>query len=206
MSSIPKRLSTVPPAKRIKIAEPIEHGPSSSDRVAQLITNNILMGRYVPGQRFIEADLAHDFRVSRGTVREALKHLSAARVIALSRHRGAYVRVLTKGDALELVQVVNLVAGFAATLAASNIGKGDNRQKLKTAYDRLRADGPRSDRILHSLDRSSFYDVMFEISGNRELARIYPAAPTQDSSHASTSLIFPLPGPRRAFHGLRSAV
>lgn len=179
MTSSLKRLTAVSATRRPKIPEPIEHGPSSSDRVARLITTNILMGRYVPGQRFIESDLARDFQVSRGTVREALKHLSAERIIALSRHRGAYVRVLTKGEAFELLEVVNLVASFAASLAATNIGKNDNRQKLKAAFERLRSDGARTDRVMHSLDHSSFYDVMFEIAGNQELIRINPTATTQ---------------------------
>jgi DNA-binding GntR family transcriptional regulator len=137
------------------------------------------MGRYVPGQRFIEADLAHDFHVSRGTVREALKHLSAERVIALSPHRGAYVRVLTKSEAMELLQVLTVLSGFAASLAATKITDGDNRRTLATAYERLSADGARGDRVLHSLDRNSFYDIMFEITGNQELIRINPVAPTQ---------------------------
>jgi DNA-binding GntR family transcriptional regulator len=165
--------------KRAKVGEPIEHGPSSSDRVAQMITNNILQGRYVPGQRFIESDLARDFRVGRGTIREALKHLSAERVITLSRHRGAYVRVLSKAEAMELLQLLAALSGLAASLAAEKIDEDDNRAKLSEAYERLRQDGAKADRIMHSLDRNSFYDVIFEIAGNSELSRINPTAPTQ---------------------------
>jgi DNA-binding GntR family transcriptional regulator len=70
-----------------------------------------------------------------------LKHLSAEPVIALSRHRGAYVRVLTKGEALELLHVLTVLSGFAASLAASKIDKGKNRQKPAAACERLSADG-----------------------------------------------------------------
>jgi DNA-binding GntR family transcriptional regulator len=179
MPSVSKKPIPVPTPKRVKVSEPIEHGPSSSDRVARLITNNILQGRYVPGQRFIEADLARDYRVSRGTIREALKHLSAERVITLSRHRGAYVRVLSKAEALELVQLLAVLSGLAASLASEKIDEGDNRGKLKAAYERLRQDGVNADRVVHSLDRNSFYDVIFEIAGNSELSRINPTVPTQ---------------------------
>jgi DNA-binding GntR family transcriptional regulator len=127
----------------------------------------------------IEGDLARDLAVSRGTVREAFKRLAAERVIALTPHRGAYVRVLTREEALELQQVVTVLYSLAATLAAAAIGKGDNRKRLSAAYDRLRNDGPKSDRISHSVDRSSFSDVFIEIAGNRELTRMNPAAPTQ---------------------------
>jgi DNA-binding GntR family transcriptional regulator len=176
---VANQISTRLAPLRAKRAESAGHGPSSSDRVARLITNGILLGRCVPGQRFIEGDLARDLKVSRGTVREALKHLAAQRVIDLNPHRGAYVRVLTKAEALDLVQVLSVLSGLAASLAATRIKQGDNLQKLTAAYERLEADGATSDRILHSVDRSSFHDVMLELSGNRELRRIYPTAPTQ---------------------------
>ena len=166
-------------AARRNTSAPPDREPSSSDRVAKAITDNIMIGRYVPGQRFIEGDLAHDLQVSRGTVREALKHLAAARVIELTPHRGAYIRVLTKYEALELLEVLTALSGLAASLAASKIDKGDNRKRLTAAFERLESDGAKSDRVLHSVDRSSFYDVIFEISGNKELFRINPAVPTQ---------------------------
>jgi DNA-binding GntR family transcriptional regulator len=155
------------------------HGPSSSDRVAKAVASSILSGRWFPGQRLIEHDLARDMQVSRGTVREALKRLAAERVIALTPHRGAYVRVLSREEALELLQVLTAIYGLGATLAAQNIGKGDNRKRLTAAYVQLRDDGPRSDRIVHTIDRSSFWDVFLEIAANRELIRINPSAPTQ---------------------------
>src|SRR6202043_3382806 len=54
-----------------------ERAPSSPDKVVAAITEGVLRRRYVPGQRLIEADLTHEFKVSRGTIREALKKLAA---------------------------------------------------------------------------------------------------------------------------------
>jgi DNA-binding GntR family transcriptional regulator len=160
-------------------AELSEHAPSSSDRVAKAVTNSILSGRWFPGQRLIEGDLARDLHVSRGTVREAFKRLAAERVIALTPHRGAYVRILTREEARELIQVLTPLYSLAATLAAAAIDKGDNRKRFAAAYQRLHEDGPKSDRVIHTIDRGSFYDVFLDIAGNRELVRINPAAPTQ---------------------------
>jgi DNA-binding GntR family transcriptional regulator len=156
-----------------------EHAPSSSDRVAKAVTNSILSGRWFPGQRLIEGDLARDLKVSRGTVREAFKRLAAERVIALTPHRGAYVRVLTREEGRDLIQVLAALYGLAATLAAAAINERDNRKRFAEAYQRLNEDGPKSDRVMHSIDRSSFYDVFLDIAGNQELVRINPSAPTQ---------------------------
>ena len=50
---------------------------SSPDSVAATLLDGIKSGRYVPGQRLIEADLTAELDVSRGPVREALKRLAA---------------------------------------------------------------------------------------------------------------------------------
>src|ERR1700731_316089 len=135
MTSLVNQTSGRRAPMRAKPVESVEHGPSSSDRVARLITNGILLGRCVPGQRFIEGDLARDLKVSRGTVREALKRLAAERVIEPTPHRGAYVRVLTKEEALDLVQVLSVLSGLAASLAATRIKLGDNLKRLTAAYE-----------------------------------------------------------------------
>lgn len=157
-----------------------EHGPSSPDVVVDSIKHGILLGRFVPGQRLIEADMTRDYKVSRGPVREALKRLSAEGIVALSRHRGAYIRLLTRRETIEILQVLQAVVGLAVRLAAVRLKKNPAfRARLKSAYDKLSEHGPIGDRVLQSMDRNGFYDAIFEIAGNRELARLHPVVPTQ---------------------------
>ena len=152
-----------------------QSGQSSSDLAARAIIERVLSGRFVPGQRLTEGDLSRDLKVGRGTIREALKRLAAERVIALIPFRGAVVRALTRKEALELQDVISALYGLAVSLAAARIEEGDNRKRLAAAYRRLAADGPQREGIHHAVDRSSFYDVIFSISGNSELTRINPA-------------------------------
>ncbi|MBL6617595.1 MAG: GntR family transcriptional regulator [Reyranella sp.] len=154
------------------------HGPSSPDLVVSAIKRGILIGRYVPGQRLIEADLTRDLRVSRGPVREAFKRLAAEGVVALSPHRGAYIRWLTRSEVNDLLQVLNVMIGLAAQLAAMHIGSGDNRQRLAAAFERLDRHGPAGDPVPLAVDRTGFYDAIFDIAGNRELTRMNPVVPT----------------------------
>jgi DNA-binding GntR family transcriptional regulator len=156
-----------------------EHGPSQPDQVVNAIKHGILLGRYVPGQRLIEADMTRDHKVSRGPVREALKRLAAEGVVALNRHRGAYIRLLSRRECIELLYVLQAIVGMGVRLAATKTKKPEARARLKAAYDRLGAHGPVGDRVLQSIDRNGFYDAIFEVAGNRELARFHPAVPTQ---------------------------
>lgn len=160
-------------------AEPQSHGRSSPDQVVDAIKHGILLGRFVPGQRLIEADMTRDHRVSRGPVREALKRLSAEGIVALSRHRGAYIRLMTRREVVDMLQALQAVVGLAARLAAMHMKKPENRALLKAAYEKLSEHGPIGDRVLLSIDRNAFYEAIFVIAGNRELARIHPAVPTQ---------------------------
>jgi len=64
--------------------------------VVDAIVSGIRLGRFVPGQKLVEADLTESIGVSRGPVREALKRLAAEGIVSLTRHRGAYIRVLTR--------------------------------------------------------------------------------------------------------------
>lgn len=166
-------------ARSVGLAQDEIHGPSSPDLVVDAIKRGILLGRFVPGQRLIEADMTRDHGVSRGPVREALKRLAAEGVVELSRHRGAYIRLLTRRQALELMQVVESVIALGVRLATLRMKESECRARLKAAFDKLNDHGPTGDRVLQAMDRNGFYDAIYAIADNRELTRIHPAVPTQ---------------------------
>lgn len=158
---------------------------TSPELVINAIKRGILHGRYAPGQRLIEADLQRDLKVSRGPVREGLMRLAAEGVVAQSRHRGTYIRALSRNEVLELLRVLESTFVLATGLAAARIrrdrreGRHGYARTLTEAYEQLMAQGPTGDRVLQSIQRTHFYDVIFEIAGNRELVRINPVVPTQ---------------------------
>jgi len=160
--------------------EPATDKPlSSPDRVVAAIINGIAMGRFVPGQRLLEADLTRSLNISRGPVREALKRLAAERIITLTRHRGAHIRSLTRQEVDELMQVIEVLTGFAAGLAARRIDEGGNRAHFIRAYERLMACRYAGDGFASMESRDRFYGAMLHIGHNRELARLLPATQVQ---------------------------
>lgn len=150
------------------------HPRSTPDRVADAISKGILMRRFAVGQRLVEADLTRELQVSRSTVREALRILAASGVVALTPHRGAVIRSLTRDDAADLLGVLEVLSGLAARLAAARIGMGDNARRFAAAAHQLvTADTPEAlDRVLDA--RANYYKVMFDIAGNQELDRVLP--------------------------------
>ncbi len=147
---------------------------TSPDRVVDSILRAIRAGVYVPGQRLIEADLTRDYQVSRGPVREALKRLAAEGVLTLTRHRGAYVRSLSRAEVRDSLMVLEVLVGLMAKLAAKAIHQGDNAERMRAAYKRLLASQQDGGTAAFLDERRSFYDTILQIGGNHELQRMLP--------------------------------
>ncbi|MBM3482467.1 MAG: GntR family transcriptional regulator [Alphaproteobacteria bacterium] len=161
--------------ERTAEAHPPSHGPSSPDQVVAALIKGVRAGRYVPGQRLIEADLTRELRVSRGPVREALKRLAAEGLVSLIPHRGAYIRALTRAEVHDMLLVQEALAGLGARLAAAVINEADHRAEFENAYGRLQTFRQRDDAIAFIEERSRFYATMIRIGGNAELRRMMPA-------------------------------
>jgi len=147
---------------------------TSPDRVVDAIVRSIRAGVYVPGQRLIEADLTRDHRVSRGPVREAFKRLAAEGVLTLTRHRGAYVRALSRAEVRDSLMVLEVLVGLMANLAARHINVDDNAERMRAAHERLRGFETDGGAGAFLDGRRSFYDVIIDIGGNHALKRILP--------------------------------
>jgi DNA-binding GntR family transcriptional regulator len=147
---------------------------TSPDRVVDAIIRSISSGNYVPGQRLIEADLTRDYHVSRGPVREALKRLAAEGVLTLTRHRGAYVRAMSRGEVRDSLMVLEALVALMANLAARRIGGDDNATRMREAHERLLAFREDGGTAAFLDERRRFYDTIIQIGGNLELKRMLP--------------------------------
>jgi DNA-binding GntR family transcriptional regulator len=147
---------------------------TSPDRVVDAILGSIRSGTFVPGQRLIEADLTRDYRVSRGPVREALKRLAAEGVLTLTRHRGAYVRAMSRGEVRDSLIVLEALVGLMASLAARRIASDENAARMREAHERLLAFRDDGGTSAFLEERRRFYDTIIQIGGNLELKRMLP--------------------------------
>lgn len=166
--------SPVPRPAPATAPEPVPPTASTPDRVAQALVDGIRTRRFAVGQRLIEADLMRDLAVGRSTVREALSRLAAQGVVQLIPHRGAVVRRLCEEDARALLEVLEVLTGLAARLAAERIDETGNRARFETASRALLC--PRPDDESRALldQRARYYQVLFEIADNRELDAVLP--------------------------------
>lgn len=147
---------------------------TSPDRVVDAIIRSIRSGNFVPGQRLIEADLTRDYQVSRGPVREALKRLAAEGVVTLTRHRGAYIRAMSRVEVRDSLMVLEALVGLMSNLAARRIGEDGNAERMREAHRRLAVFKNDGGTAAFLDERRSFYDTIIQIGGNIELKRMLP--------------------------------
>jgi DNA-binding GntR family transcriptional regulator len=166
-TTIVKNKSPQQPAK-------IKSEPSSPRRVMDAIVNGIQKGRYVPGQRLIEADLTRELKVSRGPVREAFKRLDGEGLLVLNKNRGACVRAHTREEVKDTLVVLEVLAGLAAKLAARHIGEGNNRKRFIAVFNEAVKQGEKGETQAFLESRRHLYDVLYEIGGNKELRGMVP--------------------------------
>jgi DNA-binding GntR family transcriptional regulator len=64
-----------------------------SSRIYAAIKLQIIDGRYGPGDRITEKNIAHEFNTSRTPVREAIRRLETEGLVVITRNSGAAVNV-----------------------------------------------------------------------------------------------------------------
>ena len=89
--------------------------------VTDAIREAILRGRFHPGDRLDQSELANELEVSRSPVREALRILTAEDLVTHYRHRGTVVTERTVDELKELLFMRKLLEGAAARRAATAI-------------------------------------------------------------------------------------
>lgn len=156
-------------------AHPTEPGAKpegGAARVWREVMRGLYDGRYVQGQRLVEADMTRDLGVSRSSVREGFCRLAAEGVISLNRHRGAVVRVVGKAELLDTLCVLARLNGLAAALAAQAVDPVRDRAAADQVRAFLQSDAPPRDGLDVIRKRNRLFRLMLDIGGNGELRRI----------------------------------
>lgn len=145
-----------------------------TDRVSQAIRQGIRSGRFVPGQHLVEVDLTQKLGISRSSLREALKRLAADGIVTLNPYRGAYISVLDRKSVDDLLDVLEQLNRLAAVKAAEHCNSAAARERIENAVAAVKRHRDGGDRGQYLALRQDFYDALFEVGGNRELARVTP--------------------------------
>lgn len=148
-------------------AQPLIRESSLRQRTLDELRRSVLSGRFQPGERLNEIEIAAALGVSRGPVREALQCLGSEGLISLVAHRGAFVSTFTAVRLGQLYQVRIALECMAARIAAVRGSAADIdglRLTLEETAGALNAFGD----VPYPSDLD-FHRRIISISGNPEL-------------------------------------
>lgn len=149
-------------------AEPLPSLERSTLRERALVAmrSAILSGRYRPGDHLGEVEIASYLSISRGTVREALRHLQQEGLVAPGMRGKLMVRSLSPDEVRELYRVRGALEGLAVTEIVDS-GKGEAAVAgLEEALGELERADNQEARIEADL---GFHARLCELSGNSML-------------------------------------
>jgi len=147
------------------------HGRKEAS-VADYLSAAILNGRFVPGQRLVEAELTTNLGVSRGPVREAFRRLSAEGLIEIVPNRGAVVRRLSMIEAIELFEIRMELEALAARKAAENMRDPSIRDAFDKAVAPIWNVEPRQSTADYLQENQRFHAAIVAASGNGQLIKL----------------------------------
>ena len=134
-------------------------------KVFETLRAAITSGRFQPGQRLIEKELCELMRVSRPSVREALRLLESEGLIENLPNRGPVVTKITLQDATSIYQVRAELEALAARLFAIN-ATDHQIEEIEEACREVGLGIKASDLSAIVAAKDRFYQILFAGSGN----------------------------------------
>jgi DNA-binding GntR family transcriptional regulator len=126
--------------------------------VVRKIRDAILDEIFKPGDWLPEAELGERFGVSRSPVREALLALEKEGTVIMEPYKGAIVKPLSPGEALDIAEVRLALINLAAKPAHRHLSPADFDLAYGLAKQMTRTKGAKE---LFEYDRR-FWDIIFE--------------------------------------------
>lgn len=96
---------------------------ATSHRIAASLKDDILAGKYPPGVRIRQEDIAEQFGASRSPVREALRMLEADGLVNLVAHTGAWIAQLSLAECEEMYQIRERIEPLLLRLSIPHLTK-----------------------------------------------------------------------------------
>jgi len=152
---------------KIKIEEP----KLLSEDIAESIKKAIISGKFKPGEKISEGELAESMGTSRTPLREAFRKLENEGFIEIIPRKGAVVTEIYPEEASDLYQIKSVLEGLAAKLAMSQITEKEI-DKLEKINEDLKSLIDKNDIDMFYKTHQRFHEVFVKSCGNDRLIQM----------------------------------
>ncbi len=149
----------------------LEH-VSLPEAVGRALRHRILNDELPAETRLVEANLAAEFGVSRGTIRDAMRSLQAEGLIAIVPRRYSVVTRMSQEDAEDVCY-----ARYVLEDAGFDAGFGPNRRELarnlRLAMEHMSVAARTDDMDALVASDTRFHELLIDVSGRRRLKDLW---------------------------------
>jgi len=140
-------------------------------QVAQRLRAMILRSDLQDGTRLLEEDLASQFDVSRGPIRDALKQLEREGLVTV-RNRAAHVVAFSSEDIRHLYELRKALELLAVNGIARQ-AKEEQFARMHTCVDHMREAAQAGDHAAFAAADVAFHGFVVSLSANRRLSDVW---------------------------------
>lgn len=141
-------------------------------QAADLLRDQIILGKLNAGERLTEVQIADEFSLSRGTIRSALQELKKEGLVDQLPYRGWAVSELTIRDAFELQSLRSALEALASKLAAEYIDD-EKQYRLKEAFASFEFKAKHANAREVAASDFNLHLCIVQLSGHKHLADMY---------------------------------
>lgn len=137
-------------------------------KIKKALLERILSGQLASGERISENQIATEFSVSRGPVREALRSLEQSRLVEVFHNKGVFVRKIDVQEVLHLYDLRAAIAYMAGKLLARR-ATADQIKLLYAHYELMEEQRQLKDTVRYAELNEQFHSLLMRFAGNPRL-------------------------------------
>jgi DNA-binding GntR family transcriptional regulator len=147
---------------------------STTEQVLQELREAIIDGRIAQGEALREIPLSRTLGTGRSAVREAIRQLVQEGLVDYELHRGAFVRIISLADRLDVYVAREAIEAGVARLAVEASPPPD-LAALRAAMADLRTRAKGHDRVTDELIEADihFHEELVRLAGSPRLSRAH---------------------------------
>lgn len=141
---------------------------SLAQQVAEKIENEIIEGRFQPGQRLLESTLSEQWNISRSPIREAMRILTGEGLLIFRSRKGTFVAPLSRNELENLYTIRASLESLAIFLTIKKNG-ATVLPELRQVQDELKKAVESGDYQTYRKLNTRFHNIYIQACDNPQL-------------------------------------
>lgn len=138
----------------------------NKNEIIKSVKDNIIRGKWEPGDRIIELKLSKELNCSRARIREALRQLEQEGFVEIIPNVGPVVSELSQKDIVQIYDLMGVLEGLSMRIATPFISKGVI-EKIEELVTKIESN--QNDPFLMSQYNFEFHKYLTSLSENERL-------------------------------------